>query len=403
MSEPRARHLALLPLLLLAPSACTLDLEVGTRAAAPVPPVVGTGNRVDLLFVVDNSASMCDNQDLLVDAFFDPSCPIQDLNMIPASFQNPTDDLAMELSEVCGFSQMLAAYDADFRVGVITTDVGQCDNRFGLAGNSVFQCRSDEGWGRRPQRGCLQAPESWGGRKYLRRSDGAVGRLFSEAVASVGVYGSAYERGLDAVDIFLDPEAETAAGCEDDSTTFLRDDAQLIVVFVTDEDDCSHMDGALGFPDENEGEDCSHATEDPPEPKRYTELCLGEGDVLAPVETYTARWRARMGDRMSVLLLGGVANEGGELRATGCSYNEGYSETCHASGGMSNLTMSGAPCDPEVLAAEGIEVACCEADPAPRYMQLVNAMGSQSTAESICGGPDFRASLDRIRQLFVAR
>src|SRR5688572_18036844 len=113
----------------------------------------------DILIVVDNSGSMAEEQQKLADNFInlrcaDPEddstceCPLNDLADIPEEFLNPQPSLYEgdgPLSK-CGFIQLLAAFENDFRVGVITTDVGPCDNRFDQFATGEF----------RPQRGCLQ-------------------------------------------------------------------------------------------------------------------------------------------------------------------------------------------------------------------------------------------------------
>src|SRR3990172_7363802 len=135
------------------------DIEVPTERAA------------DILIVVDNSGSMAEEQQNLADNFLnqDPAaCPLQDLKNIPEEYKNPAPALYQGAGPLaqCGFIQLVAAFENDFRVGVITTDVGLCDNR-------VPSAQGGDAWGFRPQRGCLQPDSAPGGtaRKVLARAD----------------------------------------------------------------------------------------------------------------------------------------------------------------------------------------------------------------------------------------
>jgi hypothetical protein len=257
----------------------------------------------DILLVVDTSASMCEEQDALARNFFDERCDVTkdavgstDLSFgnIKDAYKNPTAAQVDDLDDRCGFIQILAAYDNEFRVGVITTDVSACDDdrgfSAGLNGSPICGDRIEEDWGRRPQRGCLQAPPG-ARKKTFDRADRDVGDRFRATLRELGVYGSAFERGLDAMKIFLDPDAVRAPGCADDLQSFLRDDAKLVVVFLTDEEDCSH-DGVptSAFPDENEGEDCA-VDGGPPTSTLSPERCYADKDdslypQLAPVTGY---------------------------------------------------------------------------------------------------------------------
>lgn len=377
-------------------SACNVTADMGS--GIPASEVERARKPVDFLIVLDNSGSMCEEQERLIESFFDRDCPIQDVNAVPEEYMirlsttEGSSDTFEELSAKCGLAQLLAAYDNDFRVGVITTDVGPCDNRFGLAQAAVDDsviCRQDPDWERRPQRGCLQAPHGWE-KKFLDRGDVGIEQRFREMVDSVGVFGSAFERGLDAVEVFVSDTLEKAPGCEEDAASFLRDDARLAVVFVSDEDDCSHADGAFGLPDENAEESCEHETEFPyfvdgASPSR----CYAEADALAPVERYARLLRGLKRDPrdVSVMLLGGATGGRGGATEQGCIAQPADDPitACFESGGNSNATSAGAVCHTDTLAARGISEPCCEADGAPRYAALVNELGgAMAVAESIC-------------------
>ena len=229
---------------------------------------------LDVLIVVDNSGSMQEEQSQLAAAF--PS-----------------------------FVAALSNAGADWRVGVITTDVGLCDNRLPAA------LGGDE-WGFRPQRGCLHGdgPPGLETSLVLDASNANAALWLSTTLANVATFGSQFERGLDAVEIFLDVAARRSPGCEGDVAAFRRAGARLIVVFVTDEDDCSHRDGSSGFPDENIGEVCALNVD------FFTgnnaNLCYTNPELLAEVASYTFP-----GTRLAVV--GGAVGGVGTASASGCS------------------------------------------------------------------------------------
>ena len=178
---------------------------------------------------------------------FEKRCPIDDLTNVQPQFANPPPAVLSELASVCGISQLMAAMNGDFHIGVITTDVGNCDERLPDAQDL------DDTHTPTPMRGCLQGAVNASGKKFLTRDDD-VQQGLQDAMLGVGLYGSSFERGMDAMKVFLDDGSRRAPGCEDDLDGFLRQDGQLLVIFVGDEDDCSHADGAYGFANELEGE-----------------------------------------------------------------------------------------------------------------------------------------------------
>ena len=369
--------------------------------------VIAENIHADILLVVDNSGSMCEEQDNLARNFFDPNCPITDLNNVQPEYRNPNNDTVAELAQNCGFIQLLAAYDNDFRVGVISTDVGECDNRFlfaaqpeiaALCGGQVFP-----NWGRRPQRGCLQAPPG-AERKYIQKGDTDIGDRFNETIANIQTFGSPFERGLDAMEVFLDPNSNRAAGCEDDRNAFIRNNAELIVIFLSDENDCSHADGEYGFTDENAGEGCdasnpeiAYGNRDPSVDSR---TCYDNPELLAPIDRYVDFLKGVKGPgqeaRVSTAVIAGaVRNANGVLESSGCiPVNGSPNDQCRNSGGLSIYTSPGSPCDP----ANG--GACCAADPGTRYFQFADRLGNSLT-DSICYD-SFRQTMVNIAQFIAA-
>lgn len=363
-----------------------LDIEIPLQKAA------------DILIVVDSSGSMAEEQQKLADNFInlrcaepgDDStceCPLRDLTSIPAEYKNPQPSLYGRdgpLSK-CGFIQLLAAFENDFRVGVITTDVGPCDNRFNID-------QSDE---YRPQRGCLQpdASSRAQGRLVLSRADLFDGEVdnddlaarFSATLANIGIRGTGFERGLDATQIFLDPEAVRAPECSNDLETFRRPEAQLVTIFLTDEEDCSHADGAFGFLDENEGIVCGENGTTPQDQRIAATRCYEadeNGEGLAPVDRYVDALRAA-DPRVKVAVIAGLVREGDEDVASSCREPDAGAEQpaldCFESQGSSN---DPAKCGPEAVAdRDGLE--CCIADRADRYVEVAEALNQASASQTV--------------------
>ncbi len=401
----------------------------------------------DILIVIDNSGSMQEEQDRLAAAFINDNpaeCPIpsnelSDFTLCDSAeppaicrFSNPSADLlnahGPEGLGQCGFIQVIAAFENDFRIGVITTDVGVCDNRFPLAqgaqclngfclngdacgpGNS---CPND--WGFRPQRGCLQPDGPLGTtRKIISRQDlldddltnDNIGQRFSDTLANIRTFGTGIERGLDAVDMFLDPQTVRDDRCANDLESFIREDAKLVVIFLTDEEDCSRspavercVSGACDTECTNpDGCDLFVCREDQscepgmseflgescglfPEHINLTAArCYDSEANLTPVKHYVDRLKAKKADPTDVsvaVIAGGLFGADGLLVADGCRFNEvdGKPEGgCKQAEGLST--------SPEVC---GPDDNCCFADPGGRYFDLASALGPKNgLKDTIC-------------------
>lgn len=164
---------------------CTLELGSDDPEAGPaVVTISGVGtaeelrtdfyqqvpeSKVDILFVVDNSGSMGDEQDTLV-AGFD------------------------------GFIEKASVWDVKYRIGVITTDVKAGQGH--LVGYPTYVTNENP------------AP--------------------FKANALVGIKGSGNERGLHTAWLALQPTALAASG---PNAGFLRDDALLAIIWISDEDE----------------------------------------------------------------------------------------------------------------------------------------------------------------------
>ncbi len=143
---------------------------------------------VDILFVVDDSCSMAEEQATLADGF-------------------------------TSFAEELEASATQFHLGVISTSFDYTD----------------------PDRGKLV-----GDPLYLTNDDADYVASFAER-AEVGVDGLDQEKGLEAAAYAISPIANL-----DLNDGFIRRDARLLMVFVSDEEDCSDEGALAGL----EGEDC---------------------------------------------------------------------------------------------------------------------------------------------------
>ncbi len=202
-------------------------LDLGSGADVPLQPM--RCNKIDLVFVVDNSASMYDEQQSLL-----------------ASFPSFIDEIGQVLE------------GNDYQVMVIDTDIGQWSGCYESIYNSFdcglwcpancpdgcdCECNSEPcaPFSAQPCDALLGAGRitsangmSCGlpGRRYLVPQDPDPQGSFT-CMASVGIVGASNERPMQALAQALG-ELSEPGGCNDG---FLRDDALLIVTVVSDEDD----------------------------------------------------------------------------------------------------------------------------------------------------------------------
>ncbi len=175
-------------------------------------------NEVDILFVVDDSCSMAEEQATLAAGF-------------------------------SSFVGQLESSGTDFHIGVISTSF-EYDN---------------------PDRGTLI-----GDPPFLTNADDYV-QGFVDRATGLGIGGSDKEKGLEAAAHALSP-AMVFGGPNDG---FIRPTAQLLTVFVSDEEDCSDR-GALG---------------DLP-----AEECYKQKDKLVPVSEFIQEFRDMKPDQEDVLV-----------------------------------------------------------------------------------------------------
>lgn len=155
---------------------------------------------IDFLFVVDNSKSMRTKQKNLV-------------NSVP----NFVDTLIKELD-----------HEVDFHLGVITTDAyfgnpATCQKLGALVTSTQGRKSSNHACGPYGE-----------GRNYMTREDPIENDF--PCAATPGIDGDPLERVIDGLRGAFSPELSKAGGCNEG---FLRDDAILVTVVITDEDDGS--------------------------------------------------------------------------------------------------------------------------------------------------------------------
>lgn len=256
--------------------ACDVSRVVDDEERAPFCTAwqVEASQAVDILFVVDNSNSMLPNQAHLVRSF-------------PRLVQ------ALRLPRLGGDLP-------DLRVGVISTDLGAR----GVPGD----CRPFPGDGGRLRRlaGTLRAAQPWleyhGGQTNITGLAGLdalqlLGTGFSQ-LANLGTAGCSYEQPLEAARMALDPALRVNPG-------FMRSNALLAVVFITNEDDCSvaspesfRFDEAPGFASIHRCFDLGVRCRCPSAeacgaglPRRCTDCTLRTAGPLHPVARYVSFFR----------------------------------------------------------------------------------------------------------------
>jgi hypothetical protein len=169
-----------------------------------------TAQKTDILFVVDNSGSMAQEQDGIA-------------TELPAFIE--------ELRRGAGTAH-------DFQVGVITTSVYLNPDPQTVTGVTYTEYPT--------QSGKLQAvpvllsdgSTAPGTERLITSSDPDLVEKFRRLVRQ-GIQGSGQETPFEAVRLAVSPPLSTTPLAEGGNKEFFRDGARLLVVVVTDEDDCS--------------------------------------------------------------------------------------------------------------------------------------------------------------------
>jgi len=155
--------------------------------------------KVDLLFVIDTSGSMADEQINLVQSF-------------PALI----DGMRTQLADTMGFN-----------VGVITTDTYVFDLSCPMLQDGVLVTRT----GGEDSSNMVCEPYA-SGLRFMTEADDLETKF--ACAAQVGTGGDGNERPMGALSAALSPSLNDPGACNEG---FLRDDALLVVVIITDEED----------------------------------------------------------------------------------------------------------------------------------------------------------------------
>jgi hypothetical protein len=231
-------------------------------------------DKIDLLFMIDNSASMADKQVVLSQAVPDlvrrlvsPNCVTPD-----GILGDPRPGAACD----AGFSREFQPIE-DIHIGIITSSLGGHggDSCKGLDGGTVQQEEDDDHAhlvAKRP-RGKVFAPASpegfldWNPTKTPGQKVDDVTATFASMTTAAGEDGCGYEAQLESVYRFLvdpsPPQAVTKGTCSNgqpcavlsgrddeiltERAAFLRPDSLVAVILLTDENDCSIRDGGQAY------------------------------------------------------------------------------------------------------------------------------------------------------------
>jgi hypothetical protein len=241
-------------------------------------------NKVDLLFVIDNSGSMRQEQKLLKQQI-----RIMVEELISPTVQGPHTPLPVEDLHLGIVSTDLGVFCKD-EDGNLLGDNGELQNSCTASGGEVlFQAADCEG---------DSCPWFVHSEEYPDddQNNAPIWEDFG-CVAELGTNGCGIEQPLEAARRALDPAGHGAPGGPNGG--FLRSDSLLAIVFVTDEDDCSTNDSGI--------------VEDSSKPEL---ACVEQAHRLIPVQQYYNFFvglRGGDGDRVVVAAITGLPrNEVGD-------------------------------------------------------------------------------------------
>jgi hypothetical protein len=189
-------------------------------------------SKVDFLFIIDNSVSMQDQQTALIGSFPGFIQSIQNTLSAGSDYHimvTDTDDATRCTPANCQSGAMSANTLCDAPNGyACTTQFEACDN---IIGAGVLHPAGD---------GATNAPCTvLGGNRYMVEGEPDLTASFS-CVAQVGLAGHPAERPMDSLVGAMSPALNDAGGCNDG---FLRDDAILVVTFISDDPNYEDADG----------------------------------------------------------------------------------------------------------------------------------------------------------------
>ncbi len=357
---------------------------------------------MDVLFVIDDSPTMAKEQALLRHEL--PRM----LNLLLAG---GAGDPAYEKS------QLLIPRIQDLHIAVISADMGT-STPLGVPGCSST---GDDGVLRRGQH-CRDTPDFvWDYRGY---HDPVQSALAVSCNTDLGAAGCSFAQPLEAMLKALspaDPRAWTGEPSApplapplfldgthghgmDDNAGFLRsslDDglSAVLVVIITDGDDCSAQDPALFVPPEQLG------AGDPLHAQPLTERCARNAQRLQPIRRYVNGLRAlRPGNEqlVHVAVIAGVPPDlvDDSARQTLISFDphsrDGFYTRILRDPRMQPVTQTGWPTEPGASLRPSCTANGATAYPPQRLVELAWQLGENATLGSLCAGDLTQAVFDQL-------
>ncbi len=349
------------------------------RELRPLVPCVSQGfvesieangiNQVDLLFVVDDSFSMEQEQRSLVQE-------LPRLVQILAS----GDELLDGTRNFPPVADMhVAVVGTDMGFGGFTADSAACDDARDFGDDGLFRV-SGRGDGCAASYPAVQS--------FSRDEDGADPAAFAEGVgcvANLGTGGCGLEQQLEAMLKSVTPAgsgvrffSNTAGhGGAGPNAGFLRDDSLLVVVLVSDEDDCSTSDRALLDPHDGTYRGVPNVR------------CQLNPGALLPVARYAEGLRALRAGREERLVFAAITGVPTDL--VGRTPTEILADERMTV----RLTADGRDVEPACTSRNGDGSDRGKAAPGRRFVELAAALGEQGIVQSICQ-ESFEPAIDQV-------
>ena len=350
-----------------------------------------SSTELDVLFVIDNSAGMADIQKWLAGAM---PVFVTGLSTTPRNVQVmvTTTDVGNPLCTPFQKPDYMPARGAP-----ITTGCNERINRFTGLGPNDPEVREDACTSVCPMDVEPSDPfvafDTATGDANAASAEAALACLIPQ-----GVDGCGYEAPLEAMWLALDPTAEWNAG----ERPFLRDGADLAVVIVSNETDCS-MEDLAAMDDEqwwnvnphsntpqpssalcwNAGVSCTG-----PDAEGVYESCVPADGPMFPVLRYGGRLaeQAHEGKHVSMLVLSGVPDDGVPV------YRDWRAEDLFAEEVKSGVEVEDLTWELGIgpgCRAEDDGVALARGLPSPRVFDVCEGLGTDRCCiESVCTSPE---------------
>jgi hypothetical protein len=342
------------------------DTDTDTDADTDPEDPCFTALPVDLLWVIDNSHSMREEQANLALNF---STLMEVLTNPPDSDGNGhTDYPPVE----------------DLRVGIVTTDMGVGENTVlgcdaaGDDGDLVTASRSD----REECVGLEIGPDPWLG--FHTGDDTAAFTQQFACLALLGTEGCGFEQQLDAMLSALIDHADPG----EPNAGFVRPDSLIAVVFLTDEDDCSAADDSIFDPTPAAVEELGP----------YGTRCAMHQELLHPFSHYVTALDPLRLDRPAGMVVAAITGVPPDLVTV---VDEIDYDTLLADERMQYQVD---PDDETNLVPACSAVSVGSAIPARRMVEFVRTFspGERGLVQSICS-TDLRPAMEAIARLIARR